>query len=637
MKLRNLAILGLLIGAVQMASAMSLWLDGAEQSAPSPGGSGGGDVSTTNNNTYTGNNTFSNGLITTQVALTDPASLGTVFSNQLSSAVAASSGFYTDANQLVWFNSTNSTYTVKQSGSQAGQFGWTNASTYQYGEYFARVRCVTSRGTAQAVGIRIVSTSGNPLNQVVSSNNPVGQILSCGYTGANVRGVELLLSSTPATWSLDFNDLYLTNVTLPDIASGTLTLRGTTKIELDSGSVLPRYSNATALGSADLPFASLNARTGTVETLNVSSNTIRIGEGTNSVTLSSENGGKLNIGGSLGVNPSGSSVGASVDGNIAATNGSVSASASMLIGTNVITISGGALYVNNGVIGGAGPSSPYVDVGGSITPTSGTCTINASASASHIGGGAANDIGASATHGFIGGGNNNDISASATYSTIGGGSGNNVGVDGGSYSFVGGGNGNQARLSYDAVVGGFQNYLSCDYGFIGGGYQNTLRDTSHSCVLAGGYINKIQTGCDQATISGGNQNIITNNADHSVIPGGSLNQIVNAKEAFAMGRRAYALHDHTFVWSSDADATPFSSTASNQVLFKAANGIKIASFGGGQDTNTWTVAGMKIVTNANVFIYTPAWQGSQLLDVGSNRIYYAVGLTTNDWKGTNLN
>lgn len=218
--------------------------------------------------------------------------------------------------------------------------------------------------------------------------------------------------------------------------------------------------------------------------------------------------------------------------------------------------------------------SEYAFIGGGLFNDLGQSSFY-----SVIGGGYDNNTGAGSTYSAIVGGTANNIGAGSTHSFIGGGNANNVGADGGVAGFVGGGGGNQARLNYDAVVGGFQNYNSCDYGFIGGGYQNLIRyGTSHSSVIGGGYINSITNGCDQAVIGGGNQNIIANDADHSTIPGGSLNQILGADEAFAAGRRASALHNGTYVWSSDANNTGlFSSTSTNQYLIDAPGGVGIGT------------------------------------------------------------
>ena len=282
----------------------------------------------------------------------------------------------------------------------------------------------------------------------------------------------------------------------------------------------------------------------------------------------------------------------------------------------------------------------------SVISGGGDCIINSSSDNATIAGGNANTVAAdyttvsggqnnsidsAATHATVGGGYGNGIGASATYATVGGGQVNKVGV-GSTYTTVAGGWNNVATGSYITISGGHDNRIHGVSRYdltIGGGNGNSIgAGAGDGGTIAGGQLNVLQG--EAAAIGGGYDNIVTNSSYYSVIPGGTGNRLIAAPYSFAAGKQARGLHNSVFVWADSQNAN-FDSTATNQFLIRASGGVRIASFGGGQDTNTWAVTGMRIVTNANVFIHTPAWQGSQLWDVGSNMLYLAKGLTTNDW------
>lgn len=172
----------------ETASATGLWLDGQEQIASS-------------------------------ASVVTNSSSSVVFSNSLTAAVGGnggavySNGFYVAApfSALVWFNSTNSTYSLQHSGNNDGELGWTNTAAYDSGTYVARVTCVESRGpgTIGSMSLRIISEAGAVLNSASSTNNPLGQTITCGYTGANIKGVSIIRSGgLGQTSTLDFNNLY---------------------------------------------------------------------------------------------------------------------------------------------------------------------------------------------------------------------------------------------------------------------------------------------------------------------------------------------------------------------------------------------------------------------------------------------
>lgn len=150
-------------------------------------------------------------------------------------------------------------------------------------------------------------------------------------------------------------------------------------------------------------------------------------------------------------------------------------------------------------------------------------------------------------------------------------------------------------------------------------------------VVAGPPENIVGPGTVGSVIGGGSNNLIGAGADYAVIAGGAFNEVDSAF-GWAGGQRAKVLHEGSFVWA-DASGGDFQTSENNQFLVRAAGGM----YQGSQDTDLWRVTGLKVVTNADVSLYVPLHTGAQLLDVGSHVIYYAVGLTTNDWKGTVLN
>ena len=117
-------------------------------------------------------------------------------------------------------------------------------------------------------------------------------------------------------------------------------------------------------------------------------------------------------------------------------------------------------------------------------------------------------------------------------------------------------------------------------------------------VLAGWWGNVISSGVGGATISGGGQKLLFgtqvtaypnsvtgdfgtvgggygNTAGFlGVVPGGAMN-VASGKDSFAAGLDANAQNNGCFVWSDSLQASPFSSTADNQFLIRAAGGVGI--------------------------------------------------------------
>lgn len=80
---------------------------------------------------------------------------------------------------------------------------------------------------------------------------------------------------------------------------------------------------------------------------------------------------------------------------------------------------------------------------------------------------------------------------------------------------------------------------------------------------------------DGATIGGGETNVVAGN--YGTIPGGLSNRA--GAFSFAAGRRAKAVNTGAFVWADSTNAD-FTSSADNQVSFRAANGVFIANDAG---------------------------------------------------------
>jgi len=234
---------------------------------------------------------------------------------------------------------------------------------------------------------------------------------------------------------------------------------------------------------------------------------------------------------------------------------------------------------------------------------------------STIGGGSENEVGTNSYYTTIAGGANNTVGEASPMSSVAGGYGNDVGTNAAA-STVGGGENNDVGSSSPKAT-------------IGGGQNNTVSSGSPSTTIAGGENNTVAAGATFAVVGGGYNNNAGGIA--STVPGGQNNDAANTL-TFAAGNRAKAAHVGSFVWADSTDAD-FATSADQQFLVRASGGI----YQGLQDTNLWRVTGLKVVTNANTTLFTPIHVGAQLLDVGSNRIYYALGLTTNDWKGAALN
>ncbi len=183
-----------------------------------------------------------------------------------------------------------------------------------------------------------------------------------------------------------------------------------------------------------------------------------------------------------------------------------------------------------------------------------------------IGGSADNSVTAGVYAANIGGGGQtvpgNPATANRvtdTFGTIGGGGRNQAGdavgpVTDKPYATVSGGHGNTASGFASTVGGGNTNATTGQYAAVSGGTNGTA--SGYSSAVGGGEGNTA-TGF-WATVPGGNGDIAAGNY------------------SLATGRRARATHQGSLVWGDSTD-TDVSSTANDQVTFRASGGVRLFS------------------------------------------------------------
>jgi hypothetical protein len=197
--------------------------------------------------------------------------------------------------------------------------------------------------------------------------------------------------------------------------------------------------------------------------------------------------------------------------------------------------------------------------------------------------------------------------AAGHYSAVSGGSSNIAALD---FSNVGGGRNNAARGEGAVVGGGMQN-TATNLAVVAGGWGNQA--TGSNSVVGGGVMNTasgvgaVISGGGQAEVSfpyseartnlaagdysaigGGRGNrVLANNAvvaggidneasgENSVVPGGA-NNVASGFGSFAAGMNAFAMHDHSFVWS-DGQTPHVQTTDPNQFVVDAAGGLQLAN------------------------------------------------------------
>ncbi|HMB91407.1 MAG TPA: hypothetical protein VKP65_11205, partial [Rhodothermales bacterium] len=232
--------------------------------------------------------------------------------------------------------------------------------------------------------------------------------------------------------------------------------------------------------------------------------------------------------------------------------------------------------INGATIGGGGVASEpnvvtadFGTIGGGLN--------NRAGSVATVGGGSGNVAGARAT---VAGGSSN--MANGDRSTVGGGIGNEASAE---RATVGGGANNTASGDRATISGG-ENNTADRYATVGGGQVNTA--DGFSATIGGGTSN-VASG-EYATVAGGQGNEASGN--HSVVGGGRDNRATGLLSmvpggfqtyatgfvSFAAGYNARAVHDGAFVWTdSEGIPVPFSSTAEDQFLIRAAGGVGIGN------------------------------------------------------------
>jgi sulfatase modifying factor 1 len=155
-----------------------------------------------------------------------------------------------------------------------------------------------------------------------------------------------------------------------------------------------------------------------------------------------------------------------------------------------------------------------------------------------------------------------------SFGTVGGGADNTA--SGG--ATVAGGQNNTASGSESTVAGGSDNTASGYFSTVGGGSGNVA--SGGTATVSGGSQNSAS---DDATVGGGDNNQATN--VFATVPGGYSN-VAGGQSSFAAGTYAQALHLGAFVWS-DAEGTPFASTAPNQFNVRANGGVNFVTSGAG--------------------------------------------------------
>ncbi len=173
-------------------------------------------------------------------------------------------------------------------------------------------------------------------------------------------------------------------------------------------------------------------------------------------------------------------------------------------------------------------------------------------------------------HSTIGGGSKNK--SDGEHSSVGGGKENEAKGEG---SSVNGGEKNKAGGSHSGVGGGKKNEASGTTSRVGGGTNNRARG-NNSVVSGGGSETEADSNSaigDYSAIGGGYGNIASGYA--STVPGGGYNTAAGS-HSLAMGRKAKALHDGSFVWSSDS-VTDFNTTGAGQYLINAPGGVGIGT------------------------------------------------------------
>jgi hypothetical protein len=279
-------------------------------------------------------------------------------------------------------------------------------------------------------------------------------------------------------------------------------------------------------------------------------------------------------------------------GTVGGGSGNVAGSASTVGGGQINTASGFFSFVGGGIYNVASGTSSFVGGGGSdgnyyngnvasgiLSAVVGGMGNQATNTYALVVGGFGNNAGGVGA--FIGGGGYDGINysgniASATASVIGGGLANEIQTNS-DYSSICGGRNNviQNNCFYSTIGGGIDNslYLSAYDSTIAGGEGNLIGQAANDSTIGGGVGNLIGAGSAYAAIGGGVNNTVSGTA--ATIPGGSNNDAAG-NYSFAAGQQALALNQGAFVWA-DSQNSAFGSTANDQFLIRAQGGVGIGT------------------------------------------------------------
>ena len=196
---------------------------------------------------------------------------------------------------------------------------------------------------------------------------------------------------------------------------------------------------------------------------------------------------------------------------------------------------------------------------------------------------------------FVGGGD--EHAAGAQRSVIAGGYHNSVTGD---VSVIAGGELNTISAGASAVGGGQANIVSQQFSVVAGGRYNRVRG-QFSVVAGGGGLVEMDSNsvvADYGAVCGGRRNYVSNaqafvgggfgnqaTGNSSAIAGGAFNKAAGSY-SLAVGRRAKANHDGSFVWGDSYDGDVPSDSA-NSFTVRASGGIQMY-------TNTALTAGVQV-------------------------------------------
>jgi hypothetical protein len=158
------------------------------------------------------------------------------------------------------------------------------------------------------------------------------------------------------------------------------------------------------------------------------------------------------------------------------------------------------------------------------------------------------------------------------------------------------GYGNAVDTYGSSIAGGHNNTIETNafHSFIGGGMENTVQSGGKFQFLGGGWRNCLQDGASFSTLAGGYYN--TNSGYTSIIPGGAFN-VTRGDYSLAVGYRAKANHEGTFVWA-DHNEEDFSSTAINGFFVRCTGGVKFVT---AINTNGAQTAGVRVVKGSGTW------------------------------------